>query len=90
MLNAPSAITYNTGKGYSTKAIGLMQDVVRAPTLGSWNTDSVTGVYKFQQARPAVGTPDGKMGPKTPMPRYWRSTRTCCRPITFRRDRIRS
>lgn len=65
MLNASQAITYNNGKGYSPKAISLMQEVVRAPTKGAWNNDSVTGVYKFQQSRPSVGTADGKMGPKT-------------------------
>lgn len=65
MLNTQQAISYNVGKAYSTKAIGLIQEVVRVPTKGMWNADSVTGVYKFQQSRPVVGTADGMMGPKT-------------------------
>ena len=65
MLNVSSAINYNFDRSFSTKAIGIIQSVVNAPTKGSWDTASVTQVHKFQSMRDGLGSPDGKVGPKT-------------------------
>jgi peptidoglycan hydrolase-like protein with peptidoglycan-binding domain len=65
MLNTSNAINYNANRKFSTKAIGIIQSVVNAPTKGLWDTLSVTQVHKFQSARSQLGSPDGKVGPKT-------------------------
>ena len=65
MLNTSSALTYNTNRAFSTKAIGIIQSVVNAPTKGIWDAQSVTQVHKFQSTRSQVGGPDGMVGPKT-------------------------
>lgn len=65
MLNTSSAISYNCNRKYSTKAIGIIQSVVNAPTKGMWDAQSVSQVHKFQSTRSQVGSPDGMVGPKT-------------------------
>lgn len=65
MLNHGKAIDYNTGRKFSQKAIGIIQTVVNAPTKGVWDGPSVSQVHKFQTGKSQLGTPDGKVGPKT-------------------------
>lgn len=65
MLNTSSALNYNTNRAFSTKAIGIIQSVVNAPTKGIWDSQSVSQVHKFQSARSQLGSADGMVGPKT-------------------------
>lgn len=65
MLNTYSAISYNCNRAFSTKAIGIIQSVVNAPTKGMWDAQSVSQVHKFQATRGQLGNPDGMVGPKT-------------------------
>lgn len=65
MLNTQGAINYNRDRGYSPQAIGIIQSVVNANTAGAWNSQSVSQVHVFQSKRGQLGTPDGKVGPKT-------------------------
>lgn len=64
-FSSSSAITYNNGKNYSSKAIGIMQSLVTAPGTQKWDTTSVTKVYGWQGGKPEAGTADGMVGAKT-------------------------
>lgn len=65
MFSASSAITYNNGRNFSQKAIGIIQSVVKAPTIGKWDAQSVTAVNSFQTQRAPKLSADGKVGPST-------------------------
>lgn len=64
-LNKGAAISYNKERGYSQKAIGIIQFVVGAKTTGVWDNQAVEAVYAWQQSKNGQIASDGKVGPET-------------------------
>jgi|GEM_PF-2985808 len=66
-LNVASAINYNRNRGYSQKAIGIIQMFVNCRTTGVFDQQTVQAIYDMQKSPlyPIKFTPDGKCGPKT-------------------------
>lgn len=64
-LNTASAIAYNKERGYSQKAIGIIQFVVNAKTTGVWDSQAVQAVHDWQKSKNGQIDADGKVGPAT-------------------------
>ena len=66
-LNAASAINYNRNRGYSQKAIGIIQMFANCRTTGTFDQQTVQAIYDVQKSPlyPFKFAPDGKCGPKT-------------------------
>lgn len=69
-LNVAKAITYNKSLNYSQPVIGTIQSRVQAQTTGTWDTQSVKAIAKWQASaiRPMAHVKldaDGMMGPST-------------------------